>query len=294
MQEEQFNEKEIGEQILGVLYAFKGEANKQRLKNNICDYFDEGEDAKIRESLTAKVNIVLKALEQMSLITATEEYYQLVNNELLDLSGTKEGIFLEAVRKIQQEEKERVQKAQADIIRHPRTASAMPPPKQFPETEVEEFQTYLLKVLQTMSDRNFEYLVAELMRACGFEFEAGRGTADDGIDGEGYYTINELLRYKVIVQCKRYKDNTIGNKYIRDLRGAISTRADKGLFVTTSTYTREARREADLNPRIDLVDGADLVRLLWKHKVGIEQTATGEYYLVDDYYTDSGFRNRRK
>lgn len=83
-------------------------------------------------------------------------------------------------------------------------------------------------------------------------------SGDGGIDGTGVLRVN-LLSFHVNYQCKRYA-GTVGPGSIRDFRGALAGRADKGLFITTGRFTREAEREAVRAgaTAIDLIDGEQL------------------------------------
>ncbi|MDO4296550.1 MAG: restriction endonuclease [bacterium] len=260
---------EIADYALRLLENLRGEAGKTQLNHMIYDAFDDGEDPERRERLAAQTRQVLEALEIMGVLKILKQGYQLLAIPQKD--EIQEEKLAEAIEQKAEQERKKVQKTQ--------------------EEREEEAKQLLLETLRKMDDRAFEYLIAKVMRVCGFEFTPGQGTADDGVDGEGYYTVNELLRYKVIVQCKRYADgHTIGNKYIRDLRGAVSTKAHKGLFVTTSTFTRMARAEASLHPLIDLLDGDDLADLIFRHKIGIEQDEEGNYQLSKEYYDEKGFQ----
>ncbi len=96
-----------------------------------------------------------------------------------------------------------------------------------------------------------------LYRRCGFiQVEVTGKTGDGGIGGKGIVRISGFLSFHVIFQCKRYKGSVTPSQ-IRDFRGAMQGRADKGLFITTGTFTREAIKEAnrDRAPAIGLIDG---------------------------------------
>jgi restriction system protein len=96
-------------------------------------------------------------------------------------------------------------------------------------------------------------------------------SGDGGIDGEGILEINPLLSFKVIFQCKRYK-GSVGAGMIRDFRGAMIGRADKGIFLTTGSFTMDAKREAvrdGANP-IELVDGEKLVTIFERLELGLK------------------------
>lgn len=150
-------------------------------------------------------------------------------------------------------------------------------------TQKEEFEAFVLNRIRDMKPFEFERLTTKLLRSCGLEFYPGNRTGDDGVDGYGYLEVAGLFKFKVLVQCKRYgENNKIANYAIRDLRGAVSTDAYKGLFVTTSSFTPRAKREAEKFPQIDMIDGRQFVELMIKNKVGIVEI-DGKYSLEKDY-----------
>lgn len=141
-----------------------------------------------------------------------------------------------------------------------------------PETETEvDWKSKLLTVLQTkLTPAQFERLTQRLLRESGFsEVEVTGRSGDSGIDGQGLLKMG-LLSFKVIFQCKRYQ-GSVGPGEIRDFRGAMQGRAEKGLFVTTGSFTRSAREEGrrDGAPPVDLIDGDELCQLLKQLKLGV-------------------------
>jgi restriction system protein len=123
-----------------------------------------------------------------------------------------------------------------------------------------------------MSAGAFERLSQRLLRESGFvQVEVTGQTGDGGVDGQGIMRLGGLLSFHVIFQCKRWK-GTIGSNHIRDFRGAMVGRADKGLFITTGTFSKDAIKEAvrDGAPAIDLVDGDQLVELIKRLALGVE------------------------
>ena len=129
----------------------------------------------------------------------------------------------------------------------------------------------LLPALQKMHPAAFERLCQRALRESGFvKVEVTGRSGDGGIDGTGVLRVN-LLSFHVLFQCKRYA-NPVGAPTIRDFRGAMVGRADKGLVMTTSTFTAEARREAvrDGAPAIDLIDGPAICELLKTLRIGVE------------------------
>jgi restriction system protein len=125
---------------------------------------------------------------------------------------------------------------------------------------------------QEIDPAAFERLVMRVLRESGFvQVEVTGRSGDGGIDGKGIARINGLLSFHVIFQCKKYQ-GAVSASAIRDFRGAMVGRADKGLFVTTGTFTRDAVKEAirDGAPPIDLVDGDQLADKLKELSLGIK------------------------
>ena len=132
------------------------------------------------------------------------------------------------------------------------------------------WQDLLLDCLLKMNPGAFERLCQKILRESGFiKVDVTGRSGDGGIDGIGVLRIN-LLSFHVFFQCKRWK-GSVGASAIRDFRGAMVGRADKGLVMTTGTFTADARKEAtrDGAPAIDLVDGEDLCDLLKRLRIGV-------------------------
>ena len=139
---------------------------------------------------------------------------------------------------------------------------------------------------QEMDASAFERLVKRLLRESGFvQVEVTGRSGDGGIDGKGIARINGLLSFHVIFQCKKYQ-GSVSSGAIRDFRGAMVGRADKGLFVTTGTFTRDAVKEAirDGAPPIDLVDGEQLAEKLKELQLGITTKVVEEVSVDSDWY----------
>lgn len=130
----------------------------------------------------------------------------------------------------------------------------------------------LLGILLNLHPSAFERLVQRLLRESGFiQVEVTGQSGDGGIDGKGIMRLGGLLSFHVIFQCKRYRGSVSANQ-VRDFRGAMVGRADKGLLITTGNFTRDAVREAtrDGAPAIDLIDGDLLLDKLKELSLGIE------------------------
>lgn len=136
--------------------------------------------------------------------------------------------------------------------------------------EAEDWKGKLLAVVGAMHPSAFERLSQRLLREAGFTKVEVRGkSGDGGIDGLGILRVN-LVSFQVYFQCKKWV-GSVGSKEIRDFRGAVQGRADKGLFITTGHFTSQASDEAtrDGAIAIDLIDGDRLCELLKDNKLGV-------------------------
>lgn len=135
----------------------------------------------------------------------------------------------------------------------------------------DRWKTELLERLQAMPPDAFERLAQRLLREAGFHnVEVLGKTGDGGIDGVGVYRLS-LVSFPTYFQCKRYR-GAVPSKEVRDFRGAMTGRGDKGLLITTGSFTRGAREEStrDGAPPIDLVNGDDLCGLLKEYRLGVK------------------------
>jgi restriction system protein len=145
-----------------------------------------------------------------------------------------------------------------------------------------DWKDQLMTQLLALDPSTFERLCQRLLREFGFiKVEVTGKSGDGGIDGTGVLRVN-LLSFHVLFQCKRYA-GSVGSGAVRDFRGAMVGRTDKGLIITTGTFTADARREAtrDGAPAIDLVDGDALCELLKDRRLGV-QVEMVEQVTVDE------------
>jgi len=152
-----------------------------------------------------------------------------------------------------------------------------------------DWSDQLLTKLQSIDPAAFERLCQRLLRESGFvRVEVTGKSGDGGIDGNGVLRMN-LISFQVLFQCKRYK-GSVSAGTVRDFRGAMQGRADKGLIITTGTFTPDARREAtrDGAPAIDLIDGEALTEHLKKLGLGVkvEQVVTERVTIEDRFFDE--------
>jgi restriction system protein len=153
--------------------------------------------------------------------------------------------------------------------------------------EVQDWRHILRETLLNISPDAFERLVKRILRESGFyQVEVTGKTSDGGIDGKGIFRIAGFISFNVLFQCKRYRNTSITSSDIRDFRGALQGRADKGLFITTSTFTRDAIKESsrDGAPPIDLIDGEALIDKLNELKLGMKIELIEKVEIQKDWY----------
>ena len=139
------------------------------------------------------------------------------------------------------------------------------------EEEPKDHRTALLEVIKSLSPGGFERLTQRLLRESGFQQVTVTGkSGDGGIDGIGTLKVNPFVSFNVLFQCKRYQ-GAVTPSQVRDFRGAMMGRADKGLIITTGTFTLDSKKEArrDGVPPIELVDGEALVETFEQHELGL-------------------------
>lgn len=136
-----------------------------------------------------------------------------------------------------------------------------------------DYRVELIELIRQLPPAGFERLCQRLLREAGFQqVEVTGRSGDGGIDGKGILQINSLLSIQAVFQSKRYASNTLVNvSQIRDLRGAMAGRTDKGIFITTSSFTADAKREAlrEGVPPIELVDADKLVGMFEELELGL-------------------------
>lgn len=134
------------------------------------------------------------------------------------------------------------------------------------------WQDELLDILKALSPSEFEKLCQRVLREAGFiQVKVTGRSGDGGIDGTGIVRIGGFLSFRVIFQCKRYQ-GSVTSQQVREFKGTMVGRADKGLLMTTGTFTRDAKSEAsrDGSPPIDLVDGEQLVEKMKELGLGVK------------------------
>ena len=148
---------------------------------------------------------------------------------------------------------------------------------EFPE-EIKPWRERLSEVIQNMDPYGFERLAQRVLRECGFtQVTVTKKSGDGGIDGTGKLRINGIFSFNVAFQCKRYK-GSVGASDIRDFRGSLTTDVEKGVMITTGTFSTAAKEEAATQGKkqIDLIDGEDFISKLAEYGIGVRPITTYE------------------
>ena len=148
----------------------------------------------------------------------------------------------------------------------------------------------LLELLKNLPAEGFERLCQRLLRESGFQQVTVTGrSGDGGLDGHGILQVNPLVSFYVYFQSKRWKD-IVGPSVVRDFRGAMMGRADKGIIITTGRFTTEAKKEAvrDGVPPIELVDGETLVSMFENLELGLKPKTI--YEIDESFFEEFGYK----
>lgn len=190
-----------------------------------------------------------------------------LTNEGLDKKLTDEGVY-SLFKSVQ----ENVKKKPV-----PKPTKTEPAYENIP-TEDEEHSQSLINIIQNLPPAGFEKLCKRLLTEIGInEISITGGSGDQGIDGKGIVKLNDVVSLNIVFQCKRYKE-TVSPHHVRDFRGAMQGRGEKGLIITTGRFTKEAKNEANRDgvTPIELIDGDRLVELFEKFRLGLKPVTVFE------------------
>ena len=140
-----------------------------------------------------------------------------------------------------------------------------------------------------MPPASFEQLVVNLLEQMGYgRGEVTRQGSDEGIDG--IISQDALGLEKVYIQAKRWGDNSVGAPQIDGFAGSLDRKgASKGVFITSSTFTRAALDGADQSTKlIRLIDGEELVRLMMRYGVGVITKERYDVRQIDENFFVEG------
>jgi restriction system protein len=185
-------------------------------------------------------------------------------------------IFLKWVRIFQEQRRAKAAKAEPPEEVVAKVAATAP----------EDHRGAVMDVLLKLPASGFERLCQRVLREAGFTQVVVTGrSGDGGIDGYGTLSVNPLVSFKVLFQCKRFS-KSVSPSHVRDFRGGMAGRADKGIILTTGAFTAEARREASRDgvPPIELIDGDKLIDMLEQLELGLRPVK--RYEVDHDFFKE--------
>lgn len=262
---------------------------------------DSGSVTEIEEEVIKILNLSEDAVNEIHRESTTKLTYRLAwaRNYLKRyglLENSSRGIWAltEEGQKTNEVNKEKVKKfvvkkdKEEKLEKTPKSKDANAPTLEDKPDEIVEFtwQDKLLETIKTIEPSQFERLCQRLLRELGFvNVEVTGKTNDGGIDGKGILRIGQVLSFHVVFQAKRYQ-GTVSPSVIRDFRGAMDGRAEKGLIMTTGSFSREARKEAqrDGAKQIDLIDGNEFAEKLKELRLGVNVELVEEVKIKSDWF----------
>lgn len=151
-------------------------------------------------------------------------------------------------------------------------------------TEIKTWRQRIYDILINMDPYAYERLTQRVLRECGFtDVIVTKSSGDGGIDGYGKLKINGVISFNIAFQCKRYQ-GSVGSPEIRDFRGSLTKNIEKGIFITTGSFSKAAREEAENlgKQQIDLIDGEDFIDMLAEYSIGLKEIK--DYEIDEEYF----------
>ena len=259
---------------LAALHALGGSASKREIANRVIE--DMGLSAAITQipCERGKKSGQAERMTELEYRLSFARTY-LKNYGLIDNSERGVWSLTDTGRKTQHVDSKEVLDSYRRYLKQKRsrkqTKTEEAPPAEDPADETASWREDLLDTLQNIPPDAFERLCQRLLRESGFTEVVVTGkSGDGGIDGHGIIRLAGLISFPVLFQCKRYS-GSVSPSAVRDFRGAMMGRAEKGVILTTGGFTKEAQREAtrDGVPLIDLIDGELLIEKIKELELGV-------------------------
>lgn len=263
--------KELMNPLLNALHELGGSGSIEEISQKVSEMSDLPEDIlniphnpekSSQTEIEYRLAWARTYLKKFGILENSDRGIWVIDQKKRDIKSVDPDEVVKTVREDYKKEKESTEK----VI--------------FPDDDIEipdEAEAWRIRLhnllINELSPDAFERLAKRILRESGFvQVEVTGRSGDGGIDGKGIIRLSGILSFHIIFQCKKYK-GTVTSSDIRDFRGAMVGRADKGLFITTGTFTRDAVREAsrDGTSPIDLVDGDQLADKLKELGLGIKK-----------------------
>lgn len=271
--------------IIKVLQQLGGKSSTQALRREVVIRTDSIDEDVLNERKISKkghpycpfnfsFNFALKNLELAGYITRPQRGFVQLAEKGCTFQGEKNG-FAEKVYEVARPywDKKKKHNSNNEFEKN--------------SSEEESWRLRLLSALNDLSPQKFELFCRALMQQLNIEIDEKLGMSpigDGGIDGYGYLTSGDLRTTRVALQAKKWgKNNSVSSPEIDKFRGAMDKfRAEYGIFITTSSFTRSAVEAARRGTHvITLIDGEQLIDLVAKYKLYVHPVTT---YELDDFF----------
>lgn len=252
-----------------------------------------GSNEEIYKSVLEITQLPTEVVEEMHSFTMSEIEYRLMwaRTYLKNygaVENSKHGVWSLTVKGTQLLKAGKVDKKEITQFtnkKHSSEGSEAQDTDDVPAEEKKNWREQISDILFNMNAYAFEKLAQRLLRECGFsEVRVTKKSGDGGIDGTGKLRIQGIFSFNVACQCKRYRGK-VGAPEIRDFRGSLDQNIEKGVLITTGSFTQDAKEEASSPGKrvIDLMDGEELINKLAEYGIGLNE--------VKSYEIDEGFFN---
>lgn len=250
-----------------------------------------GSNEEIYKKVITIAKLSNEVIDEMHSFTMTQVEYNLMwaRTYLKNygaLENSKQGVWALTAKGARMLKTGEIDKKEITLFTNKKHGEVVSDKEDIPEVETKGWREQVSDILQNMNPYAFEKLSQRLLRECGFsDVVVTKKSGDGGIDGTGKLRIKGIFSFNVAFQCKRYKGQ-VGAAEIRDFRGSLGTNIEKGVLITTSSFSRAAKEEASSEGKrlIDLMDGEELINKLAEYGIGLNEVKS---YEVDEDFFNS-------
>lgn len=252
-----------------------------------------GSNEEIYRKVLEITNLPKKVVEEMHTFTMSEVEYRLMwartyLKNFGAIENSKQGVWALTVKGVKMLKAGEINSKEISRFtnkKHGQEASGIETETDdVPEEEKKGWREQVSDILRNMNPYSFEKLAQRLLRECGFsEVRVTKKSGDGGIDGTGKLRIQGIFSFNVAFQCKRYKGK-VSAEEIRNFRGSLEQNIEKGVLITTGSFTPDAKDEASKPGRrlIDLMDGEELIDKLAEYNIGLKEVKS--YEIDEDFF----------
>lgn len=248
-----------------------------------------GSNEEMYKTIISLTNLSSDVIDEMHSFTMTQVEYNLMwaRTYLKNygaIENSKQGVWALTSKGAKMLKTGEIDAKEITLFTNKKHGEAETESEDVPEVETKGWREQVSDILQNMNPYAFEKLSQRLLRECGFtDVVVTKKSGDGGIDGTGKLRIKGIFSFNVAFQCKRYK-GPVGAAEIRDFRGSLGTNIEKGVLITTSSFSRAAKEEASSEGKrlIDLMDGEELINKLAEYGIGLKEVKS--YEIDEDFF----------